>query len=101
MVKHVVSWKIKEFAEGRDKSSNLLWMKELLLSLIEKVPSIDSLEVGFNSAKADPANFDIILITTHGSFKELESYQKHPEHVKMAKIIGELRESRSCVDFEI
>jgi hypothetical protein len=100
MVKHIVSWKLKDTAEGRDKAANILYMKELLLSLQEKIRYMKSIEVGINSIHADASNSDIILITTHKSFNDLEAYQKHPEHVKVAEIIGKLRESRSCIDFE-
>ena len=31
----------------------------------------------------------------------LHAYQVHPEHVKVAQLIGEMRESRAAVDYEV
>lgn len=100
MIKHVVCWKIKDFAEGRSKSENVALMKNLLLSLKEKLAEIKTLEVGINYEPNDSSNNDVVLITTHHSLADLDAYQKHPEHVKIAEFVGKIRELRACVDFE-
>jgi len=100
MIKHIVSWKLKETAEGKAKAENLVIMKNLLLSLKEKLAVLKKLEVGINSPKADASNFDIILITEFDSMIDLQAYLVHPEHVKVAEFIGKIRESRACIDYE-
>jgi hypothetical protein len=100
MIKHIVSFKLKETAEGKTKAENSLLMKKSLESLKEKIAAIKKLEVGINSPKADTSNFDIILITEFESFEGLQEYLIHPEHVKVAEFIGKVRESRSCIDYE-
>jgi hypothetical protein len=30
MVKHIVMWKLKEFAEGEDKKASKVWCRELI-----------------------------------------------------------------------
>lgn len=42
MLKHIVMWKLKEFAEGKTKAENALIMKESLERLVGIVPEIDS-----------------------------------------------------------
>ena len=48
MLKHIVMWKLKEFAEGKTKAENALIMKESLERLVGIVPEIISLQVGIN-----------------------------------------------------
>lgn len=45
MLKHIVMWKLKEFAEGKTKAENALIMKESLERLVGIVPEIISLQV--------------------------------------------------------
>ena len=40
MLKHIVMWKFKDFAEGKSKIENAQWMKEHLESLIGVIPEI-------------------------------------------------------------
>ena len=47
MLKHIVMWKLKEFAEGKTKAENALIMKESLERLVGIVPEIISLQVGY------------------------------------------------------
>ena len=42
MLKHIVMWKLKEFAEGKTKAENALIMKESLERLVGIVPEIIS-----------------------------------------------------------
>ncbi len=73
-------------------------MKESLLSLKNKISVIKSLEVGINSEAADQSNYDIILISVFDSLADLEKYQAHPEHQKVADFVGKVRENRACID---
>jgi len=100
MIKHIVTWKIKDSAEGRTKKENIAIMKQMLLSLKEKLPMIKHLEVGINSPDADASNWDIVLITDLATMADLQAYQVHPEHVKVGEFVAKVRESRACVDYE-
>lgn len=55
MLKHIVMWKLKEFAEGKTKAENALIMKESLERLVGIVPEIKSLQVGINEKTSDMA----------------------------------------------
>jgi hypothetical protein len=100
MVKHIICLKLKDFAEGKSKSENAKLAAEKLLALKEKIKEIKYIEVGINDSKAVPDNFDIVLITEFESFDDLNTYQKHPEHVKTADFMKKIRDARACVDFE-
>ncbi|MDR2938413.1 MAG: Dabb family protein, partial [Prevotellaceae bacterium] len=48
MVKHIVTWKLKEAAAGSDKASNAQLAKEKLEALNGKIPGLLKLEVGID-----------------------------------------------------
>ena len=82
MLKHIVMWKLKEFAEGKTKAENALIMKESLERLVGIVPEIISLQVGINEKESDMA-YDAVLISTFANAEALARYKVHPEHVKV------------------
>jgi hypothetical protein len=98
MVKHVVMWKLKDFAEGASKKENALKIKASLERLKSKIKEVKYLEVGISAS--DAADFyDMVLISEFKDLRDLESYQKHPEHVKAAEFIGKVRLERKVVDY--
>jgi len=100
VIKHIVVWKLKDFAEGADKTRNAQIVKAELESLKKKIPQIKQLEVGINIIPSDAA-FDVSLYSSFENEKDLDLYQKHPEHVKVASIIAKLRESRVIIDYKV
>ncbi|MDK2834550.1 MAG: hypothetical protein PWP63_1637 [Methanolobus sp.] len=60
MLKHIVMWKLKETAEGKNKLENVLLMKRMLESLPGRIPEIEFLEVGVNVNHSDAA-YDVVL----------------------------------------
>lgn len=100
MIKHIVCWKIRKFAEGKQKDENLKIMEKMLLSL-KNIPVVMYIEVGINSPEAEASNFDIVLITNFNSYSDLHAYQIHPEHKKVSEFVSKIRVSRVCVDYEL
>lgn len=99
MIKHIVAFKLKDFAEGKSKSENALIIKEKLLSL-KTLPMVKELEVQLNSPKADKTNHDLVLITAFQTFDDLNAYQVNPDHKKVGEFVGKVKETRACIDFE-
>ena len=99
MLKHVVMWKLKESAEGRNKAENALIVKEMLDLLPYKIKEVKNLEVGINILNTPPS-YDLILIVDFSNLLDLQTYQAHPEHVKVADHILKVRETRAVVDYE-
>ena len=83
MLKHIVMWKLKEFAEGKTKAENAQFMKENLERLVGIIPEIKSLQVGINEKISDMA-YDAVLISTFEDAEALARYKEHPEHVKVS-----------------
>ncbi|WP_439181642.1 Dabb family protein [Carboxylicivirga taeanensis] len=98
MIKHIVLFKLKSFDNEALKSAKLTEIKDGLLALEDKIDALLSIEVGINCNPNE--TFDIALTTTFNSLKELEIYAQHPDHLAVSKILREVLEERSCVDFE-
>ncbi len=99
-VKHIVLWKLKDFAEGSDKASNARKLKDLLDSCANLVPGT----LGFEAVLAQPgleATYDVILYSEFASKEALDAYQVHPEHVAIKPFIAAVRSERQCMDYEI
>jgi hypothetical protein len=98
MVKHIVMWKLKDFAEGASKKENVLKIKSSLEGLKSKIKEVKYLEVGISTS--DAADFyDMVLISEFKDMRDMESYRKHPEHVKAAEFIGKVQLERKVVDY--
>jgi len=98
MIRHIVMFKMKESAEGADKSENLNKLKSGLGSLVGMIPEIRSFDVGqdvLNTA----FSYDLVLCSEFDSKDDLFRYQKHPEHVKIAEFVGKVCASRVVVDY--
>lgn len=100
MIKHVVMWKLKDFAEGCGKKENALKIKTMLEGLRDKIKEISYLEVGVN-LNDSPMAFDAVLISEFEDEHKLEIYKEHPEHVKVADFVARVREGRAVVDYRM
>jgi hypothetical protein len=99
MLKHIVMWQLKDFAEGADKATNARKMKDLLDSCANLVPGI----LKFECALATPGlecTYDVVLYAEFASRAALDAYQEHPEHKAMKPFIGAVRQARQCMDYE-
>jgi hypothetical protein len=100
MIKHVVMWRLKNAAAGGTKQENALRLKAQLEDLRGKISEIRYLEVGIDFDQSDTAA-DVVLYSEFDSKASLDAYQKHPEHVKVAEFVKEIREERRVVDYEV
>ncbi len=100
MVKHVVMWNLKDYAEGVSKEENIKKLKKELLDLKDKIAEIIAIEVGVNFNPSDAA-YDVVLYSEFESKEALAIYQKHPEHVKVAQFVGKIVEERVVVDYDV
>ncbi len=100
MIKHIVLWKLKAQAEGATKEQNIAIMKRELEALKKKIGQIRHLEVGKNIFPSDAA-YDVALYSEFKNEQDLDIYQKHPEHLKIADFVAKIRESRVVVDYVV
>lgn len=100
MVKHVVFFRLADMAEGKTKLENAQIIKQGLLSLLDKVAVLRSEKVGINIPNATKTDYDICLECEFDTWEDLDTYQNHPEHLKVAAYIAKCRTARAAVDYE-
>ena len=99
MVKHVVMWKFKPFAEGKKKEENLLLVKNALEALPQKIDFLRSMEVNLNINPKE-SMFDAVLLSEFDTLEDVLKYRDHPEHKKISSYVALVREARASVDYE-
>ena len=99
MVKHIVFWRLKDEADGAGKAENALKVKMALEALRGRVPGLLHLEVGVGFGRSE-ADYDLALYSEFADRAALEAYQRHPEHVAAAALVGRVRSTRAVVDYE-
>ncbi len=100
MIKHVVLFKLASFAEGNSKHENALYLKDKLEALENLIPELLKVEVVLNMANVSADNYDLMLITEFASLEDLDTYIKHPEHVKVGSFLSKVRTDRAAIDFQ-
>ncbi len=94
MITHIVFFKLKDrspISVGK--------ARDVLLGMRGKIPQLRHLEVGSDVLHSE-RSYDLALVTKFDSLEELETYQKHPVHVEVAKYMTSVRESAVAVDYE-
>ncbi len=95
MVIHIVLFKFKE----ENKQPNIIQAKQMLENLMGAVPTLRSIDVGVNFSKESRA-MDLSIITTFESKVALETYNGHPEHLKVVEFIKQVVDYSKVVDYE-
>ncbi len=100
MIRHIVMFKLKEFASPAGKQAKLDEIKTRLEALTDKIDVLRKIEVKFNCNPSEA--WDLILITELDSLEDVRAYATHPEHVAVAEgIIAPVKADRACVDYEV
>ncbi len=100
MLRHIVMWKFKDFADGALKTQNLHQTKVLFEALASRIPEIKSLEIGLNTIHSG-SSYDIVLVSDFENLESLRAYQSHPEHIKVVDFLDRVQNSKVVVDYEI
>ena len=100
MIKHIVMWKLKEFAEGNEKLENAKIIKAGLEALKNEISEIKFIEVGININEAEKES-DVVLVSEFESMEGLDIYQNNEKHKEVATFIKKVVEKRVAVDYEV
>jgi len=71
--------------------------ESLLLALRPIIPEIRSMKFERDVLRSE-RSFDAIYITEFDSLEALEIYRVHPEHLKVAAYIGEVKTAQAVTD---
>jgi hypothetical protein len=99
MINHVVLFKLKSYTSESQKQDIIGSIEDGLLGLKEKIAELKHIEVGVNYELA-AKSYDICLISHFENIQQLDAYRIHPEHLKIAELIGQHAVERAAVDFE-
>lgn len=99
MIKHIVMWKFKDFAEGATREENLLKVKTMLEALPGKIDFIREMHVEMN-VNPKEGMYDAVLISAFDTVEDVNRYRVHPEHKKISSFVALVREGRASVDYE-
>lgn len=99
MINHVVLFKLKKYDSESEKQNIISSIEDALLNLSGKIDELKYIEVGVNYELVSKSH-DICLITHFETVEALDAYRIHPEHLKVAELIGQHVVERAAVDFE-
>jgi quinol monooxygenase YgiN len=95
MIKHLVMWKLKE-----PKRENAAKVAAALETCRNAVPGMLRYEIGADIG-VDAGPWDIALYSEFADRSSLAAYQASAPHQAIKPIIGEVRETRAAVDYEV
>jgi hypothetical protein len=98
VIRHIVGFRLSAI-DPAQRRTNAETVKQRLETLNGLVPSLNSLEVGLDIGEVPP-HWDAVLVSEFDSRKNLDAYQKHPDHVRVAGSIDEFVADRAIVDYE-
>lgn len=99
MINHVVLFKLKDYESPAAKQEIVESIEEALLGLADKIEELKYIEVGVNY-ELDSKSYDICLLSHFESIIDLDKYRVHPEHLKVAELVGKHAVERAAVDYE-
>lgn len=99
MVKHIVLFKLKEETPTGEKLEVMNKFKQAIEALPSMIPFIRKVEVGLNINPAEQWN--IALYSEFDTLDDVKAYSVHPAHVAAARLLADVKENRSCVDYEV
>lgn len=99
MIRHIITWKlVAQDPEERDDAFDRLAGE--FGALPGLIPEIAALQITRDLEETE-GNWDVVLIVDYASREDLETYQTHPEHVRVKAIAATLVNSRAAIDFEV
>jgi Stress responsive A/B Barrel Domain len=99
MIKHIVMWNVRG-DDAATHARHLALLKSEFESLRGRVPGLLHLEVGVDESRIDYA-CDVVLYTEFDTRESLAAYAQHPEHLRVRQVLGDLRNARHQVDYEV
>jgi hypothetical protein len=84
--------------KDNNKKQNIQKVKELLESLLTKIPQLKSIEIGIDFSKS-PRAMDMSIYTKFDTKEDLNIYANHKEHLEVVKFIKEVTVLSKVVDY--
>ena len=95
----MVMWKLKDSHEGMSKDELIAKFKQKVEGLKSAVPEIKTMELGKSFSEL-PVAYDVALYSEFDSKEDYEVFLKHSEHMKVGKIIRQIRTDVALDEYE-
>jgi len=99
VIKQIVMWKVRG-DNALTRAHNLERPKAEFESLRDRMPGLLHLEIGVDESRIDYA-CDVVLYSEFASREALAEYATHPKHLRVKRVLGEMRIARHHVDNEV
>ncbi len=106
MIRHIVAWKFKEYANGATAMENAMELKRRLETMqkLQLFPGLESLSVHLNCQREemeeaqDRMVYDAVLDSTFTDGQSLEACKERPEHKEITEFCESVLCARAAVD---
>lgn len=98
MIVHNVAFKMAA-EDAATRAEHAAELARRLRALDGQVPGLVSLMVATDLGKID-THYELVLVSTHATYEDLESYQAHPLHREVIDYGNTVVAQRACVDYE-
>ncbi len=99
MIRRIVVFKMKDFADNYSGVENALRLAEKFNSLKEKISFLESIRAGININTA--SDYHMGLMVEYRTAADIDLYTNHPDHVAVKEFVGKVIESRTIVDYTV
>ena len=100
MIRHAIMWKFVDEHDGLDKDGIMQKLEGEFDKLKSIIPQIRSMKLERDILRSE-RSFDMIYITEFDSLDDLEIYKNHPEHLKVADYVKQVRAAQAVTDSQI
>ena len=100
MIRHIVMFKLKDFASDAEKMAAGAEVKNRLDELPLKIDVIRRYKAGIDVRKLN-WSYDIVLEMDFNSLVDLDAYTIHPAHQEFIAFNKDYSIAKTCVDFEL
>lgn len=99
MIRHIVQFKLKDFATEALKMEAVSLIKNRLDELPLKIGLIRRYEAGIDIRKS-ASSFDIVIVMDFDSLADLDAYTTHPVHQEFVAFNKDSSVAKASVDYE-
>lgn len=96
MIRHVCMFTLKE--ENKESSITEFIRRAQKLKDLE---TIRQFNVVRNAKDTPDSNYDVALVFDFETAKDLDTYQKCPQHLEFGDFVASVKKERACIDYEL
>lgn len=99
MIRHIILFKLSEVKNDVDLLQKAQKIKNVFSPLRNVINVVESYEVAINERKTD-YSYDLAIISEFNNWDDLETYIRHPEHVKAISLCKDIKKEKAVIDYE-